>query len=381
MMQCRYDWLQWLMEGYQKTGQLLIGYQNGALVPFNGADDIGMYCMVPKIAQWFSLSLDQAIAVFYYGMALIACSLALFGFFLLYRAWLPRVVVVLGIVWLSRGCLRIADVYATYAIAALAVTPLWLYGVQQNQRPRWFMAWSGCVGLILGFLHYVRALSGMPVLVFMLITLVLNRWAWRDKVWVVGVVLAGIVVPVVYFSAVYDQYVAYAMQYLPGAVIALKTHVFWHQLYIGLGFLSNPFGIAYNDSIGFAKARSVNPNVISCSPEYEMILRNEVIALVIQYPMFVLKTIFAKCGVIFLYLARVAHVGLIAAVIYRKPWQLELAFAGALAASALFAVLTDPDYSYLLGFIAFAVMYAIISINYALEKAYANKPFALKVAR
>lgn len=368
MMQCRYDWLGWLMAGYEKTdGQPLIGYKEGLLVPFNGADDIGMYYIIPKIAHFFSLSLDQSIAVFFNSLALLACSLALVGLFLLYRASLPRVIAVIGIIWLARGCLRIHDVYAAYAVAVLAVAPLWLYGTQQICMPRWFVSWSVMVGVVCGFLHYIRTFAGMPVIVFALILLGASLFARVHKIQVAVAFLLGYVLTCFYFSTVYSQYVLYAVEHCPGFVVALKNHVFWHQLYIGLGFLQNPFGIAYNDAVGFAKARSINPDVVSCSAEYEALLRHEVIALVLHHPMFILKTIFAKCGVIFLYFLRFAHGAIVAALVYRKPWQYELAFAGALASSALFALLTDPDYSYLLGFIAFCGIYAVVSINYALQ--------------
>ena len=79
-------------------------------------------------------------------------------------------------------------------------------------------------------------------------------------------------------------------------------------------------------------------------------------------------TFFAKIGILLMYLVIFANVGLVAAFFYPKPWQIECAFWGALATSSLFSILVLPTIEYSLGFIAFATLYGIVSINYYLYK-------------
>jgi len=80
----------------------------------------------------------------------------------------------------------------------------------------------------------------------------------------------------------------------------------------------------------------------------------------------VVRTIAAKFGVLCLYLAVFANIGLVASWRYRKPPVLELAFAAALAIASVPAILTIPNTSYLEGFIALSVLYAAVSCEWVL---------------
>ena len=48
----------------------------------------------------------------------------------------------------------------------------------------------------------------------------------------------------------------------------LQTHGLSHTLYLGLGFVENKWGIRYDDDYGEAIAKSADPPVVFCSPEY-----------------------------------------------------------------------------------------------------------------
>jgi glycosyl transferase family 2 len=59
---------------------------------------------------------------------------------------------------------------------------------------------------------------------------------------------------------------------------------------------------------------------------------------------------------------------LLCAVQYPKSWSLELAFWCSLGFSSLFGLLVIPNPRYLLGYIAFAVLYGVVSIDHAIER-------------
>ena len=170
-----------------------------------------------------------------------------------------------------------------------------------------------------------------------------------------------------YFNQLLNQKDNYLRRNNPAYERVLREHPFWHSVYIGFGFLNNDYGIKYKDEVAIEKVRSISPKTTYLSEEYEAILKEQVLKLIKTKPLFVLRTIFAKFGVISLYLLIFANVGLIAVYFHRKCWPLETAFWGAMIFNSLFGVLVIPDERYLTGFITFATLYGIISIEEAIE--------------
>ncbi len=54
-------------------------------------------------------------------------------------------------------------------------------------------------------------------------------------------------------------------------------HVFWHPLYLGLGVVSNHYGIRWNDNNARAYVKRVDPTAPYLSARYESALRKRVI--------------------------------------------------------------------------------------------------------
>lgn len=366
-MSCRYDWLQLMMHGYGKTPASLMGFDDHQLKPFYCADDIGMYHLIPKLAHTFSLSLDQAICFFYYGMLLLGFILGMIGFFKFYSGWMQRAVVtagLLGICFIS----RMPDTYVAASAAAMALVPLSIYMLTKKSWGTLFYIWALCAGIIIGFAQYIRAFSAMPPLIFMVVLVLFTQtFKVRQKLIVGIILLLGCSLPAFYFSHIYNQHVAYVQQHLPNEPINLKTHVFWHNVYIGLGFLNNEYGIKYDDSVAAAKVASIDPSIIYCSREYEETLRTQVLKILKTDVGFIIKTLFAKLGIMLFFLLKYANIGLIAALFYRKPWYIELAFWASMAAGTVFGFLTVPVSLYLFSYISLAALYGVVSINYALQ--------------
>jgi hypothetical protein len=145
-----------------------------------------------------------------------------------------------------------------------------------------------------------------------------------------------------------------------------RIHPFWHQIYIGLGFLSNEQIHAYRDEEAMSRVDAVAPGTTYWTPAYEAVLRKEVFLLVARQPLLVARTVAAKIGVLGMYLAVFANIGLAAALRYRKPAVLDLAFGAALVVAAVPGILAVPTTSYLEGFIALSVLYAAVSCEWAL---------------
>jgi hypothetical protein len=138
-------------------------------------------------------------------------------------------------------------------------------------------------------------------------------------------------------------------------------------VYIGLGFLENEYGIKYRDEVAVDKVRAISPGTVYLSKDYERILRNEVFKLIIGHPLFLAVTVSAKAGVIIFYLIISANLGLITLPFNTGRWPLKYSFWSAMAFNALFGILVVPDYRYLLGFMAIACLYGVMSIYQMME--------------
>jgi len=63
-----------------------------------------------------------------------------------------------------------------------------------------------------------------------------------------------------------------------------ESHGIWHNLYLGLGLVSNPWGISWNDAYGIEVVKKIDPTIAYVSHDYFDALRNEYFRLVVQHP-------------------------------------------------------------------------------------------------
>lgn len=369
-MSCRLEYLKAALTGYLHTGVPLVAYQGQNFVPFSSlADDMGLYYFVPRVAHYLHISTEQAIYTFFYTLIGAAALTGLIGFFKLFKSAISRVIATVGVAGISLLTARMVDVYVAYEVAVVGLIPLFLWFALQNKVTKKFMAWMFMSGVVIGLCHYIRAYSSVATLIFMLTLMLLYMRAhFKQKLLLVAALCVGLSVPVLYSNYIFKQYTHYIQTHEPQALAQGKAHVFWHAVYLGFSFLSNDLGIVWDDKCGAQKALTISADAVYPSQKYETVMKYEVFNLVKHHIKFVLYTLFAKLGILLMYLVLFANIGLLAAWCYRKPWQIEFAFLLALGFNALFGVLVMPFPQYLLGFIAVAAMYGIYSIGYALER-------------
>ena len=73
-----------------------------------------------------------------------------------------------------------------------------------------------------------------------------------------------------------------------------QEHPFWHNAYIGLGYLPNKYGISWNDAVAADAAERANPGVVFVSKAYEATLRHLYIGILRSDPGLALKTFWVK---------------------------------------------------------------------------------------
>lgn len=74
----------------------------------------------------------------------------------------------------------------------------------------------------------------------------------------------------------------------------MEQHGTWHNLYIGLGAVENPFGIVWIDSYAIEAVKKIDPSVPYLSNAYFVILRREYFQMVLQHPVEVAAIYFKK---------------------------------------------------------------------------------------
>lgn len=64
----------------------------------------------------------------------------------------------------------------------------------------------------------------------------------------------------------------------------MEQHGAWHNLYIGLGVVDNPFGIVWDDADGIRAVKEVSPTTLFLSTEYYSILKRKYFEIVLHHP-------------------------------------------------------------------------------------------------
>jgi hypothetical protein len=75
-------------------------------------------------------------------------------------------------------------------------------------------------------------------------------------------------------------------------------HPVWHNAYIGLGYLKNPYGIRLKDSVAVAAAHKQDPGAVFPTKRYERVLRGLYFRTLRRHPSFVLHEYAVKTGVV-----------------------------------------------------------------------------------
>lgn len=373
MMGCRHDELVYALAGYAKTGVQLIGYDGIKTFPSGISDDIGLYYFVPKLARFLNCSLDQAINLFFYGMVIGSCLIGLVGFFAFTQLWITRAFAVGYLAAFSYySCMGMTDSYLVFSSCALAIVPWALYFLRRAKADCKMALFCGIVGVIAGYSHYIRSYSSAAVVFFLLGTILLISHSWSRRATLFCALCFGMVIPLFHMNMLKQERRSYVD---PAYQQFKEEHVLWHNVYAGFGFLRNDFGIESRDATVAAHAQAIDSQAIYPSAYYDTVVRGMVFDLVKNHPQFVLQAMFAKMGVILYYLLLFMNIGLFFALWNRKPWQIDCMFLIALAFNSIFGFIALPGRFYLLGMLAFAVLYCIVSLDYAITQRRAKGRF------
>jgi hypothetical protein len=353
IMPSRYKGLNEALIGYKKSGVPLVGYDGNSFKHPQFGDDEGIYYFVPKMADMFNLEIGQALMIFQVGIIVISFILGIVGSFLILKTKAARILSVFYLSMLSFIAFKAGDIYIVSSSIVISLIPLFLYFIRDQRVKTPLYIYLFIAGVLISMSNFVRAYSGFGVMIFIGIAIAFSHMKGKKKLVVISIIVSSVLLTSVYFKSLMVKRDEFLQKQQLFSEEATGRHVIWHSVYIGLGFIDNPYVEAYLDESAKRKVRSIDPSVKYLSNEYGRILRNETIKIIVKNPLFFMINLSAKAGVIMFYLMIFANVGLLLLIFRKRPLEYELSFWVTMIFYLFIGILVVPHLRYLLGFVSF----------------------------
>ena len=224
--------------------------------------------------------------------------------------------------------------------------------------------------LMASFSTSIRIQAGLPIVIGAVGIALFAGSSWRQlrrfwkqrRWWVSPLIAAGLVVAYLSistfgFAAVraYRNHVIHQPSF--GAAWP-SQHPFWHNAYIGLGYLPNPYGIDYHDAVATDAVERARPDAGYLTNSYESTLEHEYAQIARHNPGFLLRNFWIKTRTIVSDAARrfflaflLLPVALLRGAQRRMMRVAVLVAIPAAVLGALAPILTVPLISYELGWL------------------------------
>lgn len=336
-------------------------------------DSFGLFLYAPLISYYTSLSAQQGVLLLF---ALMSFSLwmSFFVFFILTLS--SRFLIVALSIWtayFSYKIYTINDIYIAQAWAFLPVGFL-LMALIYHKKSIWYGAsfLTGIVGFVSSF---IRAQAMMPVYVFYAgVLFFLPFLSKKEKTFSLILLLCGAMIPYVHYTYHTHKTEKFLRKY--NKVIEYPSHYLLHNMYIGFGFLHNNYNITWADCCTDNVVTTLLKNdsyYLNCvNPQeksaykirvYDALVAQLLLQLFKKDPHFFMTSLFAKCGVIFMFfLLCFGWLGLLLSYYFPKPWYQECVWLVTLLLAALPGIIALPCFEYLAGFVTATVLYTLHSI-------------------
>lgn len=366
LMPTRADQLAATLTGWSQTGVPLVQSIPSGFAPAGFSDDPGLYLVVPWIARTFGLGLIQATDAFFISALVIAAVAGIIGNWRLCTTNAARVYATAVILALTAVAYRIGDVYIlTFAMPA-AFVPWILHLLRGRAITKSSLALMVLLGASAAFSHLVRSHSGTAVVIFALtLTFFCDHASFRRRLAVVALLVAGALLVAVPFSMIVQDRDAFLLEQDSHYSTDRTAHPFWHSVYIGLGYIDNPYVAEYRDEVAIATVRNTSPDAEYLSRDYESILRREVFRIARTDPWFMVRQLCAKLLAIGYKLLLFMNIALFALLFARPSRAVSVAFLLAMSFQSLPALLTIPHRAYMLGLYTFTALFAIVCVDHA----------------
>lgn len=260
--------------------------------PTAPADDQGIFLYLPLAGHFLHIS-DPYVLIKWFQIVLTTTVVVIYP--LVFYEIFGSVLVAIAapfVVLTKMSIVEDTEVYFAMAWAVLLGLPA-LFALH-GRTSRTARALLVVVVVAAAIASTIRLHAGLPILLGALLSTWLTAQTLRSKL-AMSVLLVAAYFPVL--DIPYD--VARYRDAVTGTSytsLLEGQHGIWHSIYIGLGYLPNPYGITFNDNAGDVAAHRVDPNVVFGTREYQEIMRGVVLDLARRDPGFILANIVVKTG-------------------------------------------------------------------------------------
>jgi hypothetical protein len=263
--------------------------------PVGVTDDQGLYLYLPVLGS-LTGEQDPHILLKWFFIGCFALLFAVYPliFFELTGSVLAGIAApILALVWFP--FLRNSDLYWIVGWCVLLCLPL-VFVVLKRTWSRWSIALLLLTMVLASFATSIRIHTGLPILLAALAVVFLKERSWPRR--------AAISIALVVASFSFSVGVLDAARIARDETVGVdfrksypSQHPFWHNAYIGLGYVPNKYGISWNDQVAIDAVAKKNPHAGYLTPAYENTLRGIYFNLFRHDPLFVLGTLWTKFGV------------------------------------------------------------------------------------
>jgi hypothetical protein len=344
-----------------------------AAYPIGVGDDEGIYLLLPWLARATGVQ-DATVALFIFTAALMGSVILLYPVLLLelFDSFLVGVLAPLALMTQFRSFLS-SDIYWIPAWTVLALLPFVLIAYRHWSRSA--VLTLGLALALASFASSMRGHSGLPILLAAVVVVLFRE---RKLLPAVLFVLSFVAI---YFS-VGPGILGVARSQRDAQLgtdwgrSTLGAHPFWHPVYLGLGYLPNPYGIQWNDTVAFEAVQREDPTAGYVTREYEASLRRQFFAILQRDPGFVLATYAVKSRQLvqdlmtqYLPLILFVPIAVVSGVLRYRMRMLVVLATPALVINAMPPLLGIPNVAFEHGWLASGALLWLLGIGWAIVAA------------
>lgn len=375
MMECRRLQLNASLEGLQATDTPLIEMHGNTFSVAGFPDDPGIYYFIPWIAKVTGLSIDSTINLFFGLLLGVGALVSIVCLFCMFKHWSIRSISIIGISLLTLVSFHYSDVYIASFFAVTSIIPIFLLLHHKSYSFHWkFLPILFFSGVVIGYSNFIRSHSGTGTYLFLIAWIALNKqFLVKEKISFLLFLSIFVSIPYIHFNSLEKNRDHFLLETNPEYKSRSISHPLWHPIYLGLSYLDNPYGIEWEDAIGFKTAVSIDPEVQLYSEKYELLLKNRFFAILRENPIFVLKTLLFKLFSILLRIAMFVNFGFLFLAYIGVSFRFVSPFIFSACFYSLPGILVLPVNNYLIGLASISTLFGLIMIGLGIEKYLASK--------
>jgi hypothetical protein len=359
IMSSRYFAMVSAARGYECAGTAAVGFNGYRYFQTASGDDPGIMEWVPTLSRLTGLSLAAA-----YDLTILLTITGglLIGYAAFWKLYPERQLRWIGVgVFLCLGFAeaKIADEYIFQISPLIAGIP-WLLYFALAGRPNALTASATTLAFFGSWCSLVRAGTIPVCMTFLVAMFFLRRRVQKPFVPCLLLILACI--PSVTFEQSITARRDAALARVGQSAKSQNSHLLWHTVYIGLGFIPNSEVSEYRDGVAADKVRSIDPTVTYASTNYEAIIKQEVWNIAKRKPLLVTGILLAKAGIV-ISLAMILFFPVRRLMFTEGPllW-FDAAIVLTMGMSSLNAIAAVPRSSYLLTFLCLGFLYSSLKL-------------------